>query len=392
MDPQLFQPYWSGFTPERYAHYCASVDSATSYPTAFRLAECPVFLTEVLTRQLIEATEELCRQLRTPEFHTYSSAAIPAHLQVPHLNSHSQFLQLDFGICEEDGELVPKLIELQGFASMFCFQVLVDRGLRAHLPIPEGVSCYYSGLQEYSYLDLLRRCVLGGHDPKEVFLLEVHPDRQKTRIDFSATEALLGVKTVCITQVRREGRQLLAPVDGGWQPIRRLYNRVILDELIPLGLDLSWDLRDDVEVEWAAHPDWFMRISKHSLPFLKHESAPETYFAHEFIEQGMDPEGWVLKPLYSFAGSGVRVTFGREDLVSIEQPENWIVQRRVSYASCVPTPDGPVKAEVRMMVLWDDVPVVANTLVRLSRGATSNVAANTHDRFVGATTGYHRSG
>lgn len=382
--------YWERFSEEAYATYVQSVETATKWPPEFRLAEMPIFLTDDFQARLIEACESILAQLRTPEFASYSQRAIPEGWQIPGCDGFPQFLQIDFGVCEEHGRLVPRLIELQGFASMFAFQVLVDRGLRGAGLVPDGWTCYHSGLDESRYLELLGRTILGGEKAENVALLEVHPGRQKTRIDFAATEQFLGIPTVCVTEVRQEGSDLYYERGGRKIPIHRLYNRVILDEFLPLELKSSFDVFSEINARWICHPDWFLRISKHSIPFLKHPSVPEAHFISDLESYPDDLDQWVLKPLFSFAGAGVKIGVTREDLDAVEDRTNWILQRRVQYAECIETPEGKSKAEVRMMLIGDPVPMIANTLVRMSRGATANVAANRTQKWVGATTGYHR--
>src|SRR6185369_10778795 len=141
--------------------------------------------------------------------------------------------------------------------------------------------------------------VLGGHAPDEVVLLEIDPAHQKTLPDFLLTEKLLGIRTVCITQVEKRGRKLY----HNGRAIERIYNRVIVDELVRRGIETPFDYRDELDVEWAGHPNWYFRISKFSIPFLKHPSVPRTCFLSDGVPD--DLQNWVLKPLYSFAGLGV---------------------------------------------------------------------------------------
>lgn len=371
--------------PEQYRAYCLAVDEASRWPTQFRLCETPIWLDENIYAKVINATGAIVHQLRTGEFNNYSLSAVPQSYKVPNCDGHPNFIQIDFAICEEGGRFVPKLIELQGFASMFCFQVLVDRALKQAGIVPRDRSCYHSGLNEESYLELLKRIILKEHAAEEVVLLELHPERQRTRIDFSATEKMIGIRTVCITDVERQGGHLY---HQGKQ-IKRIYNRVILDELLPLKLQIPFDLRQEVDVTWATHPDWFLRISKHSMPFLQHESVPECHLLSRLKDLPYDLENWVLKPLYSFAGAGVKLHLTPSDLDQIEQPEHFILQRKVAYSDFLQTPDGPRKVELRVMVLWDEEPIIANSLVRVSRTGFSSVSANRADSFVGATTAYH---
>ena len=247
-----------------------------------------------------------------------------------------------------------------------------------------------AGLDEAAYNALLRRVILGGHAPENVVLLEIDPDQQKTRIDFACAEALLGVRPVNITDVTRRGRELFYTCDGRETPIRRVYNRLIFDELLrrpDLDGKLSYRLQDEVDVEWAGHPNWYFRISKHSLPFLKSPHAPSAFFADDF-PAGERLEDYVLKPLYSFAGLGVDVDPTPEKLRGLNNPHAWILQKKVTYAEFVPTVDGlRSKAEIRLMFLWppDGEPVLANNLVRMSQGKMMGVDFNRERTWVGSS-------
>ena len=101
----------------------------------------------------------------------------------------------------------------------------------------------------------------------------------------------------------------------------------------------------------------------------------------------------MLKPLYSFAGTGVIIHINRFDLDAIQDPENYILQRKVEYAPVVPTPDVPAKAEVRMMMLWErgaERPYLVNNLVRLSKGQMVGVRYNKDKVWVGGSVGFFR--
>jgi hypothetical protein len=117
------------------------------------------------------------------------------------------------------------------------------------------------------------------------------------------TEKLLGIRTVCITKIHKDGRRLFYEEGGRRVPIERIYNRTIVDELERKGIKLPFDFRDALDVEWAGHPNWYFRISKYSIPYLKHPSVPRTWFLNQLTEVPPDLENFVLKPLYSFAGT-----------------------------------------------------------------------------------------
>ncbi len=394
MDPTQRSRFNAAFTLEGYAQLVRGANETERWPTDFRVSETPIFLTREFTDEVMQAGWEIVRQLQTLEFAQHAQTAIPAGLAVPGETPHPLFLQVDFGICEDPaapGKLTPRLIELQGFPSLYAFQPFILSCLRAAFPsIPADWSSFFSGLDEVAYNALLARVILGGHPPENVILLEIDPDRQKTRIDFARTERLLGVRPVNITDVIRRGRELFYVRDGRETPVRRIYNRLIFDELLrrpDLDGKLSYRLQDEVDVEWAGHPNWYFRVSKHSLPFLRSPHASAAFFADEF-PSGESLDDYVLKPLYSFAGLGVDVEPTVEKLRALNRPHDWILQKKVTYAEFVPTTDGPrSKAEIRLMFLWppDGEPVLANNLVRMSQGKMMGVDFNREKTWVGSS-------
>ena len=394
MDPDLRQRFNADFSPEKYAALLHCVQTSERWPADFRIAETPIFLTESFTREVVAACYEILAQTRTPAFARHAAKAIPAGLEVPNETSHPTFLVIDFGICEVDGKLTPRLIELQAFPSLYGFQLLLLGCMRQAFPaIPRNWTSAFNGLKDETYVSLLRDVIVGGADPENVILLEVEPEHQKTRIDFTCTESLIGVRPVCLTKIWKHGRELFYERDGKPVRIERIYNRVIFDELLRRPeLTPGFNFQDDLDVVWAGHPNWYFRISKHSLPFLKTTHTSSAFFADEFPpSQSLDD--YVLKPLYSFAGLGVDMEPTSEKLAALETPHRWILQRKVKYAEFVPTPDGPrSKAELRMMFLWPEAgePILVNNLVRMSQGKMMGVDFNKQKTWVGASIALHQ--
>lgn len=398
MVPELRRAYNAAFSEEKYRRLLAGLEQAAGFPVDFRVSETPVFLGAATARRVADAAHEVLAAVTAPSYLEASRRAVPPELAVPGPLGEPLFLQIDFALTRgEDGELVPQLIELQGFPSLYGFQWLLDREVRRAFPgaVPEGWGTYFGGLDESGYVERLRRVILGGEEPESVVLLEIDPAHQKTRVDFAATEHLLGIAAVDPRQVGERGGRLIYVKDGREVPIRRLYNRVILDEVIRRGFHLEHLFRRDLSelgVTWVAHPDWFFRISKFSLPFVQSRYAPPAHFVSDLASYPDDLENYVLKPLYSFAGLGVELGPTAERLRALERPEEFILQRKVDYAPFVETPDGPAKAEIRMMFLWDDAegkPVLVNNLVRMSKGAMMGVDFNKEKTWVGASLAYH---
>ena len=394
MDPIQRGRFNAQFTQENYAALVRAVNEGQIWPADFRISETPIFLTEEFTNEIETAARELGAQVQTPEFRQHARDAIPAQFVVPNETPHPLFLQVDFAVCAgENGRLTPRLIELQGFPSLYSYQLFFWRCLRATFPeLPGGWQPFFSGLDEHSYLALLRHVIVGDANPENVVLLEIEPERQKTRIDFAAVQSAIGVRPVCLTTIRKRGRQLFYKHEGREIRIERIYNRVIFDELLRRpDLKPDFDFREELDVKWVGHPNWYFRVSKHSLPFLKNTHTSPAFFADEFPPDESISD-YVLKPLYSFAGLGVDMEPIREKLAALEQPHAYILQRKVTYAEFVPTTDGHrSKAEIRMMFLWPEEgePILVNNLVRMSQGKMMGVDFNKDRTWVGSSIALH---
>ena len=384
------------FKQESYEACLKDIDQA--YPAAldFRIAETPIFIDKKFLAQMMDVSKFIIDFIKSDNFIALTDDAIPVHEKVKNESQYPHFLSLDFGICKNDeGELYPGLIEMQGFATLNGFQVLYPEILEKHLEIPVGFSHFFNGLDKEAYLKELGQVIVGNADPKEVIILEIKPHSQKTRIDFYCTETYLGIKTICLTEIHQEGKNLFYFLDGIKTQIKKIYNRIIFDELNALKDELGPipDLTGDLNVEWAGHPNWFYRISKYTLPFLRHPFIPETFFLHEVTQIPIDLENYVLKPLFSFAGQGVIIDLKKADLEQIENPSNWILQKKVKYADCIETPDEPAKAEIRLMFSWKDgdaEPKLLTNLARVSKGKMIGTRYNKDKTWVGGTVAYFK--
>ena len=393
MDAELRARFNADFSPEKYESLLRCVNESVRWAADFRIAETPIFLTREFTDEAIAAAWAIQRQTQTPEFLRHAASAIPAGKAVPNESLHPEFLIIDLGICLEEGRLVPRLIELQAFPSLYAFQfMLLGCMRRTFRAIPANWTSAFGGLHDYDYIALLRHTILGDTNRENVILLEIEPEKQKTRIDFACTEALLGIRSVCLTKLRKKGRQLFYEHEGREVRIERIYNRVIFDELERRpDLKVAFSFQDELDVTWIPHPNWYYRISKHSLPFLKTRHTSPAYFADEFPPNESVGD-YVLKPLYSFAGLGVEMEPTMEKLAQLAQPGEWILQKKVNYAAFVPTPEGSKsKAELRMMFLWPEKgePVMVNNLVRMSQGKMMGVDFNKNKTWVGSSIALH---
>jgi hypothetical protein len=337
--------------------------------------------------------KELIRQLvNNPEYRKRSAESIPAQFNVPGETPHPMFIQVDFGLVRDAvGELHPKLVELQAFPSLYAYQPVLARTFVDVYGLDQGMRYLLGGLDSASYLRLLQRAIVADQDPQNVILMEIDPEHQKTLPDFLLTEKLLGIRTVDIRTIQKDGNHLFWVSDGKRIPIRRIYNRAIVDELERRGAKLAFDFRDDLEVEWAGHPNWYFRISKYSIPHLKHTSVPKTWFLDRLEQVPDDLENYALKPLYSFAGLGVVIAPTKQDVAALpsERRSQYILQERLHFEPVIETPLGRTKVEVRVMYIWVDVLTPVLTILRMGRGLMMGVDHNRNMEWVGSSAGLY---
>lgn len=394
MHPDFRRAFNAAFSREKYASFLSTIERDFPGELDFRVAESPVFIDRAFREKLKTACDAIVSKVAAPDFRESTERAIPAAQRVPNENRHTSFLAIDFAVCRSaSGELEPQLIELQGFPSVFGYQMYLSGLYKERYDLSDRVAFTFTGQEneEAAFIRRFGEVLLGGEDPEEVVLLEIFPEKQKTRIDFAITEKYWGVKTVCITKVIREGRALFYENGGRRIRIRRIYNRLIFDDLNNFpDLETDFRLTDDVDVTWVGHPNWFFRISKFMLPLLSGPYFPKAGFLSHYMGQfPADLDNYVLKPLFSFAGTGVDLHVTPEKLLAIPDPENYILQRKVVYEPVVTTEDGSkVKAEIRMLYVWPDdapVPTLLTALSRLSRGEMIGVRFNKDFTWVGGS-------
>lgn len=380
MIPKYRKEFNSQFSAETYQKVHDLIREKSGVDSGFRISESPVFLPISFREKLVDASTSIINQIKSMSAEELEKA-IPANCYVPNDTSKPQFLAIDFGICkEENGEISPQLIELQAFPSLYGFKKIYEEILMETYPFLGELK---TSIYKEEYINKFRDLVLGKENPDNVILLEIFPEKQKTLVDFRTTEKLLGIQTVCLTKVKKEGRKLFYEKDGRTIQIKRIYNRVIFDELdrIP-DLKLEFDFREEADVEWITHPNWFFKISKFILPKLDHPYIPKSYFLHEF-PSNEKLEDFVLKPLFSFAGSGVNLHPTQEEIDAIQDKENFIMQRKVQYEPLFEDINGDFsKAEIRMLFFWnpeDENPEWVVNLVRMTKAAMVNVDFNKKD-------------
>lgn len=384
------------FSPEKYQSFLSALDRRCGTHVKFRVAETPCFFPKALIEQMSEYGQELVGQLlNSPEYRRQSDCTIPAEYNVPNESERPMFVQVDFGLLRNSsGGIEPKLVELQAFPSLYAYQPALMQQYIESFGLDANLGGVLSGLDCETYRRMLNRAIVGNHAPENVVLMETDPLEQKTLPDFLLTEKLCGIDSVNVLDLRKQGRKLYRKKHGRTIPVERIYNRMIIDEVMRKGVNLPFDLRDELDIEWAGHPNWYFRISKFSLPFLKHPCVPRTWFLDQLPELPPDRENYLLKPLYSFAGVGIKFDPSDADVAEIPQElrHEYILQQRMRFEAVIETPEGPTQAEVRIMYIWPEEdapqPIPVLTLVRMGRGKMMGVDHNRNLSWVGGSAGF----
>jgi hypothetical protein len=391
MIPALREAFNRNFLPETYHQLLRNLSASAGASIGFRVSETPCFFPKGLLDQMAEYGRDLVLQLvNNPEYLRASDATVPPQYNVPNESPRPMFLQVDFGLVRDStGELEPKLVELQAFPSLYAYQPELAKQYIESYGLPSNLGIYLGGFDHDGYLQLMRELIVAGHDPENVILLEIHPEEQKTLCDFLLAQRDLGIAIVDILKLRKRGNRLFYERDGREIAVRRIYNRCIVDELERKDIALPFDLTEPLDVEWAGHPNWYYRISKFSIPFLKHKCVPETWWLDQNNIVPLDNENYVLKPLYSFAGIGIKFNPTQADIDAIpaEQRHNYILQRRLRFEPVIQTPHGMTQAEIRIMYVWPEggelTPILP--LLRMGRGIMMGVDHNRNLEWVGGS-------
>jgi hypothetical protein len=394
MIPAFREAFNRNFLPDKYQQFLKSLEASAGTPIAFRVSETPCFFPKALLDQMAEYGSDLVLQLvNNPEYHRASDITVPPRYNVPNESPRPMFLQVDFGLVRNaNGELEPKLVELQAFPSLYGYQPELAKQYIESYGLPAGLGIYLGGYNYDRYQQLMREQIVGRHDPENVILLEIHPEKQKTLCDFLLTRRDLGIAIVDILNLKKRGKCLFYENDGREIPVRRIYNRCIMDELERKDIELPFNLTEPLDVEWAGHPNWYYRISKFSIPYLKHKCVPRTWLLDQNSTVPRDNENFVLKPLYSFAGLGIKFnpTQADVDAIPAERRHHYMLQERMRYEPVIETPHGMTQAEIRIMYVWPEggeiTPVLP--LLRMGRGIMMGVDHNRNLEWVGGSAAF----
>ena len=392
MIPKYRTQFNDQFTPAKYQEFQDDIASDFDYMPTFRMAETPFFISNGLKAQLLEGCQDVIDLIQRDDFKQLTEKSLELNAKVPNEDGHTTFLAIDFGICEEDGKVIPKLIEVQGFPSLFNYQYVLYEKFRKFYPFLSELTPFINDISPEEYLKIIDKAICNSHPKENVVLLEIEPEKQNTKIDFYYCHRDIGIPIVCVTDVSKKGKKLFYKNENGIETeIRRIYNRVIFDELeLRTDLKMNFSFSEDLDVEWAGHPNWFFRISKFILPMLKGKYFIETTLLSDLAEIPHDLENYVLKPLFSFSGTGVIFHVKKEDIEAVVEKDLYILQKKVNYIPIVQSPDGKVKAEVRVLCVWNQgekSPTLLCNLVRLSRGEMIGVKFNKDKDWVGGTLG-----
>ena len=398
MIPAIRAAFNEQFTEAKYQQYLALLNEPFKDPIPFRIAETPVFIDQDFKIQLLDAGDYICQFITHPSFSNKTADAIPNGLHIPNEATLPECIVIDFAIAEgQDGKMMPQLIELQGFPSLFAFELLQAQALGKVYHLPKNFSPFLNGYTQASYLDFFKSMVL-GEQAKHTILLEIKPYEQKTRPDLMLTEAWLKVPIVCLSQIYLKDKSLYYQKDGIEYKIERIYNRVVYDELMqqaPVFIQQFQLLEQAENIEWVNHPNHFFRISKYILPLFNHPLIPEAYLLADWknnqIDTALNLAEYICKPLFSFGGQGVMLDPTIDSIHAINDPENWILQKKVTYAAAIETPSGRSKAEIRLFYFWDKQLgryVATNNLTRISKGPMIGVSFNNTATWIGGSISY----
>jgi hypothetical protein len=391
MIPPLREAFNRDFRPETYQQFLKDLEARAGTSIAFRVSETPCFFPKALLDQMAEYGRDLVLQLvNNPDYRRASDATIPSRYNVANESPKPMFLQVDFGLVRNgQGELEPRLVELQAFPSLYGYQPVLARQYVATYGLLSSLGIYLGGYDQHSYQQQMRELIVAGHDPENVILLEIHPEKQKTLCDFLIAQRDLGIAVVDILNLKKRGNRLFYEKGGREIPVHRIYNRCIVDELERKNIQLPFDLTEPLDVEWAGHPNWYYRISKFSIPYLQHKCVPRTWLLDENSTVPADNENYILKPLYSFAGLGIKFHPTQADVNAIpaDQRRHYMLQERLRFEPVIETPFGMTQTEIRIMYVWPEngemTPVLP--LLRMGRGIMMGVDHNRNLEWVGGS-------
>src|SRR6266513_1130833 len=158
------------FTPEKYHLFLQRMDQHCCTHIKFRNCESPCFFPKPLLDQMATYGQEWVGQLMNdPRYLAASEEAVPLKFKVPHETPYPLFIQVDFGLVrDETGELQPRLVEIQGFPSLYAYQLALARHYLQVYELDSNLEFLLGGLTIETYRQLLRKAILGEQSPENV--------------------------------------------------------------------------------------------------------------------------------------------------------------------------------------------------------------------------------
>lgn len=362
------------YSPEAYNRVVSDIRREAGDP-CMRMCETPVFIPQDYADQMVQGSVDIIRQTLQLDL------PVPPAFSLPSVPKRPTFFIVDFAVTK-DG---PRLIEMQGFSSNLLFMPLAAEIYQTNYGLGDKYKALFCDIED------IRKAVMGDHAPENVILLEINPWQQPSRRDFIVTQRMFGIPVVDIIDVIRRGRELFyINAEGEETRIHRIYNRVVPGEYQSLGMAerVAFQFSDDLDVEWAGHPSWFLRASKYALPYLQHPLAPQAWFLDQMSSYPMDLENYVLKPAFLNAGIGVKLDITEADINAIDllRRSQYILMQKVAYEPFIPDLAGHKRcAEIRVMFVWPDNGALTHTgfSARVMRGNDVNAGVWSKDVWCG---------
>ena len=127
---------------------------------------------------------------------------------------------------------------------------------------------------------------------------------------------------------------------------------MIPDDLERTGIEMPFDYRDDLDVEWTGGPGLVLPHQQ-----VLDSVSPASVGAEDTVSTSGrrlpdDRDGWLLKPLFSYAGGGILFSPTDADVAAIPAGERhlYVLQERVAFTPTIDTPHGATQAELRAHV------------------------------------------
>lgn len=387
MIAKYMEEFNQNYSEKKYIDFINSCNTEANLAIPFRLSETPVFASKKLYEQALTAGNEIISQLDDIFNNNDLKDKIPANKVVAGDEGEMSFLCIDYAITKRDDEIELKLIELQGFPSLFAFQNYLGVKYKSFWGLDSKLNYLMDGLDFDTYNKLLTEFLLGNHNPENVILLEIDPWNQGTAIDFFYTKKYFGIETLCLSEIKKINNKLYYKKGNDLIEIKRIYNRIILDELERRSDFIKeFGFYEEVDVEWVCHPNWFQKCSKLIMPYLKSNFVPETYFLDDIDTNSLNLNEWVLKPIFSFSGQGVIFDVTKEEIENIKDSSNYIIQKKVTYEPVILDPNGEYsKAELRILYIKKGNQYLPVTnLGRMTKGNLVGVKYNKDKIWVGS--------